>query len=238
MTAPLLPPVLPLVLAGPVAPLGPDGPPSGIVKNPVPAPWRITATGLVGDAQADLRYHGGPEKALHQYPQDHYAAWATEIGDHPLLSAPGAFGENLATTGWTERDVCVGDVARFGSALLQVSQGRQPCFKLDRRFGRSGMALAVQRTGRTGWYWRVLKDGVAEPGDRIELRARPRPDWSLARLIHLLYVDTRNRSELQAASAIPELAESWRLLLRRRLRTGAVEDWSKRVTGRDGGPGA
>ena len=97
------------------------------------------------------------------------------------------------------------------------------------------MALAGQRAGGTGLYWGALEAGIAEPGVRIELRTRPRPDWSLARLIHLLSVDTRNRSELQIASALPELAESWRLLLCRRLRTGAVEDWSKRVTGGERG---
>ncbi|WP_407526989.1 MOSC domain-containing protein [Methylobacterium oryzisoli] len=233
----MIAPVLPVVLAGPVAPLGPGGPPSGIAKHPVPGPWQITAHGIVGDAQADLRYHGGPEKALHQYPRDHYAVWAAEIGEHPLLAAPGAFGENLSTLGWTEHDVCIGDIARVGSALLQVSQGRQPCYKLDRRFGRPGMALAMQRTGRTGWYWRVLEAGVAEPGDALALRERPRPDWPLARLIRLLYVDTRNRSDLDAVAALPELAETWRALARRRLATGTVEDWSRRISGPDDPPG-
>ena len=233
----MIAPLLPVVLCGPFPPRGPTCPPSGIAKRPVPGPWRITATGIVGDAQGDLRYHGGPEKALHHYPRDHYAAWAAEIGEHPLLSAPGAFGENLAATGWTEHDVCIGDVARFGSALLQVSQGRQPCFKLDRRFGRPGMALAVQRTGRTGWYWRVLQEGVAEPGDVLELRERSRPEWPLARLIRLLYVETRNRPELEAARELAELAESWRRLVDRRLKTGSVEDWSRRITGSDRDPG-
>lgn len=223
--------ILPTVLVGPVAPLGPDGLPSGIAKRPVFGPWQITTIGITGDAQGDLRYHGGPEKALHHYPQEHYPTWAAEIGNHPLLSAPGAFGENLATTGWTEHDVCIGDVVRFGTALLQVSQGRQPCFKLDRRFGRPGMALAVQRTGRTGWYWRVLKEGVAEQDDLLELYERPQPDWPLARLFRLFYVDTLNRSELEAAGDLSELAENWRLLVRRRLQTRAVEDWNRRTTG-------
>ncbi len=223
--------IQPIVLVGPVAPLGPDGPPSGIAKRSVPGPWTITATGIVGDAQGDLRYHGGPEKALHHYPQDHYAAWADEIGDHPLLSAPGAFGENLATAGWTEHDICVGDVVRFGPVLLQVSQGRQPCFKLDRRFGRPGMARAVQSSGRTGWYWRVLEEGSVEPGEALVLIERLQPDWPLSRLVHLFYRDTRHRGDLEAVAGLPELAESWRALARRRLESGAVEDWSRRLTG-------
>mgnify|MGYP003704690417 CR=1 FL=1 len=89
----------------------------------------------------------------------------------------------------------------------------------------------MQRTGRTGWYWRVLTEGVAEPGDALALCERSRPAWPLARLIRLLYVDTRNWPDLEAAAALPELAESWRMLARRRLETGAVEDWSRRTTG-------
>ena len=116
----------------------------------VTGPWQITSTGITGDAQGDLLYHGGPEKALHHYPQDHYSTWNAEIGDHPLLSVPGAFGENLATSGWTEHDVCIGDVARFGSAILQVSHAsssidasgdpawRSPCRERGARVGTGG----------------------------------------------------------------------------------------------------
>jgi MOSC domain-containing protein YiiM len=227
----------PIVLAGQVAPLGPDGPPSGIAKCAVAGPWHITRTGLAGDAQGDLRHHGGPEKALHQYPREHYAEWTAEIGPHPLFAAPGAFGENLSGQGWTEESICIGDVARFGSALLQVSQGRQPCFKLDLRFGRTGMARDVQRTGRTGWYWRVLEEGEASEGDAIVLIDRPQPYWSLSRLIRLLYRDIRNREELEAMAALPELTESWRTLARRRVEAGQVEDWTKRLAGVSKPPG-
>jgi MOSC domain-containing protein YiiM len=221
----------PVVLAGRVAALGPDGPPSGIAKQPVAGPWRIARAGLTGDAQGDLRHHGGPEKALHQYPREHYVEWAAEIGPHPLLAAPGAFGENLAAVGWTEAHVCIGDIARFGSALLQVSQGRQPCFKLDLRFGRLGLARDVQRSGRTGWYWRVLEEGRADEGDALTLIERPQPAWPLSRLIRLLYRDVRNREELALMAALPELAEGWRSLARRRIEAGRVEDWSKRLDG-------
>ena len=168
---------LPRVLAGRIMPLGESGRVSAIDKRPVSGPWGIGLQGLNNDAQANREHHGGPEKALHHYAFDHYAAWIAEIGDHPLLAAPGAFGENLSTVGWTEDSICIGDVIGFGAACLQVSQGRQPCFKLDRRFGRPGLALAVQRTGRTGWYWRVLTEGVAEPGDALALCERSRPAW-------------------------------------------------------------
>lgn len=224
----------PRVLAGQVAPIEPDGPASGIAKRPISGPWRITRTGLAGDAQGDLKHHGGPDKALHQYPREHYREWAAEIGPHPLLAASGAFGENLSGEGWTEDDICIGNVARFGSAVLQIAQGRQPCFKLDLRFGRAGMARDVQRTGRTGrtgWYWRVLAEGEAREGDALTLIERPQPGWPLSRKIGLLYRDTRNREELTAMARLPELAEGWRALASRRIAARQVEDWSKRLDG-------
>lgn len=227
----MMEPCEPVVLTGTVAPLGVGGPVSGIAKTPRPGPWRITRLGIEGDEQADLKHHGGPEKAIHHYPFDHYSAWASEIGRYPLLSQPGAFGENVSTTGWTEANIYIGDVFAFGSARLQLSQGRQPCFKLNHRFGLDGMALAVQRTGRTGWYYRVLEEGTAKEGDGLSLLERPRPEWPLARLIRLLYLDRTNRPDLAAAAVLPELAENWRALFRRRLESGAVENWSARLAG-------
>ncbi|MBL1258325.1 MOSC domain-containing protein [Methylocystis sp. Sn-Cys] len=227
-----LAPAHPLVLIGPIAPLGKAGQTSAIVKASTPGPWRIGKTGLEGDAQADLKHHGGPEKALHHYAFDHYATWRAEIGDAAPLAAPGAFGENLSTSGWTEETVRLGDVIRFGSALLQVSQGRQPCFKLSLRFGLRDMAARVQRSGRTGWYYRVLQEGVAQLGDALALIERPCPDWPLARLSTLLYRDTRDRAGLAAMAALPQLAEGWRALAQRRLDTGKTENWSARLYGR------
>lgn len=221
----------PIVLIGSLAPLGTDGVVSGIGKKPVQGPWRITFLGIEGDAQGDRKHHGGAEKALHHYPRDHYAVWQSEIGPHPLLDAPGAFGENLSTHGWTETSICIGDVVRFGSVLLQVSQGRQPCFRLNRRFQREDMAVQVQRTGRTGWYYRVREAGVVDEGAELSVVDRPQPEWPLARLVDLLYVNTRNVEVLSNAIGIAELAEGWRDLFRRRLETSKIEDWQKRLNG-------
>lgn len=135
------PPVRPIVLTGRVAPLRDDGRLSAIDKRPAQAPWRTGLSALADDEQADLKRHGGPEKALHHYPFEHYAVWADEIAADPLLRRPGAFGENLSTRGWTEANVCIGDVVRFGSALLQVSQGGYGL--LHRRDVRSPSARAA-----------------------------------------------------------------------------------------------
>lgn len=219
------------VLIGELRPLGPSGVASGIDKRPAAGPVAVTAAGLAGDRQADRRHHGGPDKAIHHYPFDHYAAWRGEHPDlAPRLAAPGAFGENLSTLGLTEAEVCIGDVFRLGSARVQVSQARQPCWKLNLRFGEPAMARRVQSLGRTGWYYRVLEAGQVAAGDRLELLERPHPDWPLARLLRLLHAGTLDRDALRAMARLPELAESWRVLAARCLERNAVEDWSRRLT--------
>ena len=224
--------VIGAILAGPVAPLGKAGAPSAIAKTPVAGPVAVGRLGLSGDAQADRRFHGGPEKAVHHYALDHAPAWRAELPGAPdLLERPGAFGENVSSFGLTEAEVCVGDLWRAGSALLQVSQARQPCFKLNLRFSVPDMARRVQASGRTGWYYRVIEEGVVAAGDRLTLVERPHPDWPLSRLLHHVYVDRLDGAALAAIAALPELSENWRALAARRLASGAVEDWSRRLNG-------
>ena len=218
-----------IVLTGPVAPLPGSDRTSGIDKHPVTGPVSLGPEGFAGDEQADRRVHGGPEKAVHHYPRDHYPVWQAELGPLPVLDAPGAFGENISTQGLTEAGVAVGDIFRLGSALLQVSQGRQPCWKLSFRFGIKNMARRVQDSGRTGWYYRVLQPGTVAPGDRLVLIDRVAPEWTLHRLWHALYVDRMNLTELQGIAALDVLAEGWRRHAQRRVETGRVEDWSRRL---------
>lgn len=215
------------LFVGKLAPLGPQKAPSGIRKLKVEGPQTITRTGLVGDHQGDTKNHGGPEKALHHYPRDHYAAWAKE----GVEAAPAAFGENISTFGLTEADVCIGDIYRFGEAVLQVAQGRQPCWRLNARFERPDMAFRVQKSGRTGWYYRVLEEGTAEAGDRLRLEARPQPQWPLTRIIDLLYTRTLDMEALATLATLPELAQSWRTLAARRIETRSVENWDRRLRG-------
>ncbi|GJD57878.1 MOSC domain-containing protein [Methylobacterium dankookense] len=221
------------VLTGGCAPLGNAGALSGIAKTPVERPVRIGPEGLEGDAQADRRHHGGPEKAVHHYARDHYPAWRAELGGAAAapLERPGAFGENLSTLGLTEAEICVGDLWRAGTALLQVSQARQPCWKLDHRFGTPGMARRVQASGRTGWYYRVLEPGTVAAGDSLQLTARPHPDWPLARLLDVFYRNRLNRDALAGITGLAALSPSWRALAARRLERGAVEDWAPRLDG-------
>ncbi|MDR6935777.1 MOSC domain-containing protein [Luteibacter sp. 3190] len=221
------------VMTGPVAALGDAGAVSAMHKRPVHDAVRITTTGLASDAQADLKVHGGPEKAIHHYPFDHYAAWRAELPARPVLDEPGAFGENLSTQGLVETGVAVGDVFRLGSAVLQVSQGRQPCWKLNLRFDTRDMALRLQQSGRTGWYYRVLEEGDVSPGDRLERIDRVTPAWTIERVWRIFYIDRLDYDALSAMAELPTLAESWRRHARRRLESKSVEDWSKRLTGKD-----
>ncbi|MDH1561821.1 MOSC domain-containing protein [Ectopseudomonas chengduensis] len=220
------------LLTGRAQPFTRPGSRSGIAKVPRQEALAVTTLGLAGDEQGDLRVHGGVEKAIHHYPREHYAAWLAELGEHPLLMQPGAFGENFSTTGWTEDDVCLGDLIRAGSALLQVSQGRMPCWKLSDRFGVANLALRVQQSGRTGWYYRVLQEGVVGVGDRLQVVERIHADWPLSRLSAVLF-DKRVEPELLRECLALPLVPSWRRTLERRLEKAEVEDWAPRLQGTD-----
>jgi MOSC domain-containing protein YiiM len=186
--------------------------PSAIAKRPVADRRRIGPLGIEGDEQADPSVHGGPDKAIHHYPYDHYPAWRAEIGSHPLLDAPGGFGENIATSGLTEAQVCLGDRFRLGSALVEIAQGRQPCWKIGHHFGRAALTARVVETGRCGWYYRVIEAGEVGAGDGFELVERGLPQWSVSRMFALLVAGGhgRDRDGLRELAGLPVLAEPWR----------------------------
>src|SRR5690554_1746138 len=147
---------------------------SGFAKKPVQTPVQLERTNFVGDGQADLEHHGGPEKAVCVYPAAHFPYWFERLGK-PF--GPGAFGENLSVSGLVEKDVCVGDVFRIGNSLVQVTQPRSPCWKLARFHGEKHLALWVQETGFCGWYFSVVETGQVQAGDHLELVERPFPQW-------------------------------------------------------------
>lgn len=160
---------------------------SAIAKQRLPGRVAVTTLGLAGDDQADKVHHGGPDMAVHVYPLDHHPFWRGELGDHPLLDQPGAFGSNLAIGGLGEADLAIGDRLRLGSALLQVSRPRQPCWKIEHRFGARGMVKTILNTGRCGWYFRVLEEGSAAAGDSLVPVERAGTGWSVARTFAALY---------------------------------------------------
>lgn len=185
---------------------------SAIAKSPVPGPVKIGYLGLEGDEQADLRVHGGPDKALHHYPYDHYARWSAARADEPLLAAPGAFGENIATLGLVEEQVCIGDRFRLGSALLEISQGRQPCWKQSERLHWAALPALMVKERRSGWYYRVIEQGVAAPGDALSLVERPLPAWTVRRVFGLLVAGDHRQdpAALTVLADMPMLFAGWR----------------------------
>jgi len=218
------------VLAGRAVPCTRPGSRSAIAKIALAGAVDAGPEGLAGDEQGDRRIHGGPDKAVHCYAWAHYAHWREVLPGTPWLDGPGAFGENFSVDGMDEADVCIGDRWQVGGVLFEVSQGRQPCWKLNDRFGVPDMAARVQRTLRAGWYLRVLEPGRVQAGDAIVRIAQPHPDWPLARLLRAIRDRDCEPALLQQILALP-LTDAWRRLFRARLQTGQVESWEARLRG-------
>jgi MOSC domain-containing protein YiiM len=177
-------------------------------KHSVDGPLWLGAVNLEGDAQANLKTHGGVDKAVCVYPVEHYLFWERRLARKITVS--GAFAENFTTKGTVEDDSCIGDVLRVGDAICQISQPRPPCWKLARCWQIADLAEQVERTGRTGWYLRVLEQGYVQPGAAIQLLERPQPQWTVARANAILYNGLREPSLVQALAACSPLAPSWR----------------------------
>jgi len=139
---------------------------TGIFKTPVAGRIRVHRIGLEGDVQVDRRVHGGFKKAVYIYPHEHYAHWEKFLSRKDF--AFGQFGENLTTLGLLEDEVRVGDQLRIGSAVLQVTQPREPCFKLMTKMNDFTFAKPFLTSGRTGFYLRVVEEGELGADDVIE----------------------------------------------------------------------
>lgn len=177
-------------------------------KSPVSGSATITDLGLTGDEQADRENHGGLDKAILAYSADHYAYWREHLS---LPDMPhGGFGENLTIAGLEESTVCIGDQWQAGPVLFEVSQPRQPCWKMGRRWQIPDLPKQVIQNGRGGWYLRVLTPGELANGSEIELVSRPRPSWTIARANRLFYHEPDNVADLQDLANIPELSRAWR----------------------------
>jgi MOSC domain-containing protein YiiM len=154
---------------------------TSIFKEPVTGRVRVGTLNIAGDEQSDLEVHGGTDKAVYAYPSEHYAYWRKEL---PGIELPwGAFGENLTTEGLLEDRVHIGDRLRAGSAEFVVTQPRMPCYKLAIRFGRPDIVKRFMKSGRTGFYLAVLKEGEVCAGDAIELAGADQHRISVAAVV-------------------------------------------------------
>lgn len=189
---------------------------TGFFKEPIEGQIWLGQTNLVGDGQADLKNHGGVEKAVLAYATEHYPHWRTQLAIPDLPY--GAFGENFTVLGQSEASVCIGDIYDIGRAQVQVSQPRQPCWKLSRRWRIKDLALQVIQNGRSGWYFRVLREGTVEPGLELILRDRPYPEWTVARANRIMHHEQDNPDAIAQLANCPLLAPSWQDTLRKRVK--------------------
>lgn len=189
---------------------------SGIFKTEKDEKIWLGKTALQGDEVADKINHGGPEKAVFAYPVQHYAYWKEDLKLETMDM--GAMGENLAVLEMDESTVCIGDIYQLGDAVIQVSQPRRPCWKPARRFQVIDLALRIQNTGRTGWYFRVIKEGTIQPGENLTLIERRFPKWTIAACNHVMNTKQVDMQLTEELASCELLAENWRESLKKRLR--------------------
>jgi len=187
---------------------------TSIFKQPVDGRVAVRRHNLDGDRQSDLKVHGGPHKAVYCYPSEHYVFWRQALPDADLPY--GMFGENLTTAGLAEESVYIGDTFRFGSAVLQVTQPRMPCFKLGIRFDRPDIVQRFWRSGRSGIYFSVVEEGEVAAGDSLERTAAAEDSVSVADVVRLYRGDEKSPVLLERALRAP-LFGGWKDELRERI---------------------
>ncbi|WAC20643.1 MOSC domain-containing protein [Luteolibacter sp. SL250] len=200
---------------------------TGFSKTRTDGPAWLGYEGFRGDEQADRRYHGGSEKAVCVYPAEHYPYWQGRL-EIPEFSH-GGFGENLTVDDLPEDQVCIGDRFSLGGAEVQVSQPRQPCWKLARRWRVKDLALQVERTGFTGYYFRVLRHGEVRPGDPLILLERPYPEFTIAHCNRTMHHEKADFAAARALAECPLLSASWKDGLWMRAEKGKAAGTSSRT---------
>jgi MOSC domain-containing protein YiiM len=180
-------------------------------RTPSTEPRWLYTTHLEGNTQADLKHHGTPDQAVLLYAAAHYPLWQAELGHQEI--GPGGFGENLTVDGLTEETVCIGDIYALGEAQIQVTGPRYPCWKIERRWGIAGLTAQAAQTGRTGWYCRVLQEGMIEPGMPVTLIERPYPQWTIALINDFGHARNRDVETARAIAACPLLNEWWQKMV-------------------------
>lgn len=203
---------------------------TAIFKTNVPGPVVVTKNGIIGDEHA-YEPHRSPDKALLHYCTSHYDDWSREIPASEVHFKPGAFGENIFSAEVSERNVCIGDRIAIGDIIVEVTEPRAPCFKLNHRFEVKDMAKRTQTLFRTGWLYRVIKPGTIAAGDMVRLLERPHPDWTVARIEYYLFLETDNIEKMKEIVELPQLGWEIKDKFRARLAKGVTEDQNGRMYG-------
>ncbi|WP_415896058.1 MOSC domain-containing protein [Neptuniibacter sp. PT34_22] len=191
-------------------PIGPDDAPSGIFKEPVDT-CLLTKTGLEGDVQVDKRVHGGPEKALYQFPSENYATLRQALPHLEDSFISGSIGENLSSESVDDNQVHIGDIVKVGGALVQVSQPRRPCWKVNHKYGNGHIAPLLMSQAISGWYYRVLEEGELRVGDTFTLQERLESSVAVAEVWKVFLEKLQSRLPPEAFNTnIPGLSTEWR----------------------------
>lgn len=188
---------------------------TGINKSRVSEPVFLSSLKFNGDGQADLVHHGGIDKAVCVYSYNHYPYWEKELNRKLVY---GAFGENMTVQDLLEEDVCIGDIFQIGEAVVQVSQPRQPCFKLAKKYDIPQLPLYFQNTGYTGFYFRVLKEGWVSPTDSLTQLESDRKGISIAFANHIVHKEKHNFEGVRRILGVEALSASWRKTFEKRLK--------------------
>jgi len=188
---------------------------SAIYKEPLAGRVTVNPINIEGDKQANLKYHGGPDKAVCCFPAEHYDFWRSALGRGAEFGF-GAFGENFTLQGLTEEQVCIGDTFAVGTAIVQVTQPRQPCINLARKWDSTEMPARMIEAGHSGWYLRVLTPGEVGAGDTLTLQSRPHPEMTITTANDIIYRKAGVETARLALIALPELSAEWRQMLSRR----------------------
>lgn len=180
-------------------------------REPSMQPRWLYTTHLDGNRQADTKNHSQLHQAVLLYAAAHYPLWREEL-ERPEIG-PGGFGENFTVQGLSEQTACIGDIYAIGEARIQLTGPRYPCWKIERRWGLPGLTDRAAATGRTGWYCRVLHEGLIEPGKAITLVERPYPQWTIALTNDFGHYRNNDIATAQALAACPLLHEFWQELV-------------------------
>jgi MOSC domain-containing protein YiiM/ferredoxin-NADP reductase len=203
---------------------------TAIFKSPIPGPVKISKNGIVTDEHAH-EPHRSVDKAILHYCASHYDDWKNEIPTSEAHFKPGAFGENLCNTEVSEKNVCIGDRIAIGDIIVEVTEPRAPCYKLNHRFEVKNMAKRAQTLLRTGWLYRIIKPGTVVAGDTIRLLERPYPDWTVARIMYYLFIETDNKEIMQEIVQLAPLGWEIKDKFSARLAKGVTEDQNGRMYG-------
>lgn len=188
---------------------------TAIFKSSVDGPIQLRTLNLDGDGQADLSGHGGPSKAVYAYSMENYDYWRNELSEMELTW--GHFGENFTTEGLEQENLYIGDTLRIGSALLQVTEPRVPCFKLDIRFGQNDMVKRFFASKRSGTYLSVLEEGTVEAGNTISIVKRSTHGITVADINRLFAHEKDDWVTMKHAVELEDLSEAWRRYFRKQL---------------------